>query len=202
MKLLFSFIILINANCVNGQTDTAYLNLLYQKIRRLQPEGTIYYADKPDKQTLRYQYSTLTLRKFKSFGQNIADSFLIITKDEQRYLITELEKSLKSPLPDKLFENAKRLSSGKIFEFVDRLNRKLYDSVRHLSDSLQALHARRRLMRYWSFLFTNPIYIRNRTIFLQYFMYYNLSSGANYLTFYKKRDGNWVKWITVGGGAW
>jgi hypothetical protein len=201
-SLLCAIFGLLISTSASAQLDPDYLDVIYKRIRTLQPYGTIYYADRPNKEILKNQYNNLTRRRFKTLEKNIADSVLILTREEQQYLISELKKSISIPLPDNLFRDSKRVLFDSLVTNIDRVNRQIIDSVHNISDTVQYLGARKKNLLHWAFSFTKPIYIRHNTIFLSYFMYYYNSGGSQFFAFYKKRDNKWTRWIYFGGGDW
>jgi hypothetical protein len=93
-----------------------------------------------------------------------------------------------------------RISSDSIILVVEKSVRRAADSLKNLP--YNALTSRNYQRLPWAFFFTNPIYLRNRTICLGYFMYYRKSAGEHGLNVYKVQNGEFFRVGTIGGGAW
>jgi len=197
LTLLF----LLNYACLAAQSDTAFIKFLINKIRGLQPTGTIYYADVPYPKTFKHRVQHIKPGIYPGFKNGTVSESLKLTAKESRYIQDEHKKNLHKPFPDSLFENSCRIRSDSIIPFVDKLNLQIMDSVIKLSNPSGTNVWQLGLMR-WSFLFSRPIYLRNKTILVHYFMNYTLSSGENSFRFYKWNNNNWERWGVISGGAW
>src|SRR5450432_452905 len=96
---------------------------------------------------------------------------------------------------------SKRLSAKSIVPFVEGILRKTIDSLRQLPDTLAAV---KYYVQYkpWAFYFSDPIYLRKKTILIYYFMYYNNNGGEEDVWVCKKSSLQWIKLGVLGGGAW
>lgn len=203
MKLLLLFILsLANLKLATAQIDSEYIHLIHKRIRKIQPSGTIYYANHPDYGPIEYTLNYFNSRKFKSRLKDAGDSILTLTQKEQQYLISELKKAPKVSFPDSLFENSKCIIADSLVMHVERLNKQSQHSLPSIDDTIQTSIESEFKTRYWAFFFSNPIYIRNKSIFLTYFMFYDRSSGSQLLVFYKKHQDRWIPWIIAGSGDW
>ncbi len=196
--LYFSLSFLCAFRCC-AQEDSLYFTLINDFIKAIQDEGTIFYSDKPMKDVFRKHFKavSLTLKDVNpDRGRNLK-----ITVAEQSHILRQMKKSLTSKLPDNLFNNSKRISADGICEFVFRLSRNIYDSLISIPDSAAAFKYIRSIKQP-AFFFTHPIYIRNKSILICYFMWYINSSGEEWLGVYKKEGNKWVKWSIISGSAW
>ncbi|AXY77969.1 hypothetical protein D3H65_30000 [Paraflavitalea soli] len=182
-----------------AQPDSADRQFIHSQIRKYQRHGTIYYADRPLEGVLKLHVKELSKPVIKSIiGFHSTDS-IVLTAAERRFLIRQLKRSLTTALNDNLFPISKRIAVDDISAFVSARNRKIIDSLRAMGAAARdsffisnSIHE--------AFFFTMPIYIRDRSIFLHFFMWNTISGGAVNLSFYRKENDKWVKWIEVSGG--
>lgn len=198
LSILSIFFLFDPVLCI-AQPDSNTIQNLHLKIRNIQPHGTIYYADRIENRFLKPIRSEITKgtikRQFRTGTVAIS-----LTKKEIDFLKTAIAKYRKPYWPDNLFPDSKRMSSKTIAPYVDSLRISLVDSLRRNVNRDSSRFNYRDL--YWSFFFSEPIFIRDKTIFLQFFLYYSMSSGQYDWSFYRKENGKWVKWIPVEWGAW
>jgi hypothetical protein len=185
-----------------GQIDSEYTAFIYNKIRALQHEGTIYYADRPEIIKLSELKEDLKPHSFKSRLKNFPDTVLKLTHKEKEYIILEWKRSFKNSFPDNLFPNSICLNFYSLIRKVDSLNIQRMDSLRKLRVANPQEKIVLGVRRLWSFGFSRPIYLRRKSIMCCYFMYYSLSGGEEDLAFYRHKDGKWIRGIVFGGGAW
>jgi hypothetical protein len=197
MKILILNIVMLTSLVVNSQIrDSAYLNFINGQLRRLQPNGIIYYSDKISKRQIEpiIKMAPLQLLQLKNKG-------LVFTSSEKAYIIANLKRIPVSTRADSLFPDSKRLGADTLVRFVERNFRKKIDSLLHSPDSLfvrkNYIH-----MRPWAFFFSEPVYLRNRTILIYYFVYYFNSSGEEAVWVCRKNNSTWDKIGIIGGGAW
>jgi|GEM_PF-1228446 len=200
MKLLFScFVLLLFAFQLTAQPDSTDLQFIHSQIRKYQRHGTIYYANQPLEGVLKRQLKELSKPVIKSIiGLHSTDSIVLIPS-ERSFLTNQLKRSLITVLDDNLFPNSRRIAVADITAFVSNKNRKIIDSVRAIGPAARDSFFISNSM-HEAFFFTMPIYIRDRSIFLHFFMWNTMGGGAVYLSFYRKENDQWVKWIEVSGG--
>ncbi len=206
MRLVLSSILfLLTDNCLFAQNEQTDFEPIVAIIRQFQPAGTVYYGDNADKKIYNKLGVLLNKSFFKSQWDTTNENILKLTAGERKYIQSQLVYSAKLRFPDSLFKDSKRVQKDSLVPFVDGLNRIFLDSISHLPDTIKAIAFRDyRLYRYWSFIFTKPIYIRNRTVTVFYFMYYAMNGGAHGADFYRRKVSKWQRWIMVPGigGAW
>ncbi len=197
MKIPTLIFAVLSALIVNSQVqDTTYLKLIGDQMRILQPNGILYYSDKlPQKNVERILKDVpLQLKKLKDKG-------IVLTDPERKYIIYSLNKALKSIQKDNLFLKSKRLSIDTLVPVVENINRREIDSIRQTADSLMIFKKNLYSTR-WAFSFSEPIYLRQATILIYYFMYYLNSGGEEAIWVCKKEEQTWKKITVLGGGAW
>lgn len=162
-----------------GQEDTTTLHFLNNIIKRKSDTSLIYYTDKVDVGMYDYMMKKKLLKRhIKAIGST-NKSTLTLTSAEVNQLKQSLAASKSHQWQEELFPSSKRISSDSThsFLFSDR-NKDLY-------------------------LFSRPSFIRDNTIALFYVVH--LCCGGIYgpvdLSFYRKENGKWQKWIMIDGGA-
>src|SRR5687768_3751410 len=120
--LLLSTIYFLN---VDAQPTAADWHFVESKIRRSQPEGVVYYADRLD----HFAVDNLcpAIKKTTLVGNR--QESIRLTAKEKNYIISALTKTYETALPDSLFANSKRVPREAIVDLVQRTNRRFSDSV-------------------------------------------------------------------------
>lgn len=174
-----------------AQSDTGYLSLLNQQIRAIQPGGIIYYADKPAGAAI-HAYFSPTNDAFDLVQKH----GLTFTAAEKKYIIRQLKKFRTLSWPDSLFDLSKRIGADTIVRFVQLKGRLIADSLPPAANYSEAS-----AVRPWAFFFSQPIYLRNNTLLLCYFMYFHLNAGEHGVRIFKKEKDQWSSRGAFGGGV-
>lgn len=202
MKLFLCLLLFLPGIIIlNAQLDTAYKTYIYDQIRQLQPKGTIYYADQPVKRLLVVHIRAIKSKIRRPFNISFPDTVFALTAKEKQYVESELRRLYNYQLPDNTFPDSKVIKSDSIISMIDKLNFHIYDSIQNLIH-LKKISEKNYLRRFWSFCFTPPIFLRNRTLMIYYFMNYAVNGGQEDFDIYRQKDGKWIKWIHLAGGAW
>jgi hypothetical protein len=181
-----------------AQFDTASLNALQSLIRHYQKSGTIYYG-KYDPGLAKDKFDFLLSRK--EFSRSDRRK-ITLTFDERSQLLKELNKFQTFELKDSLFENSSKIPSDSLISLTVKLNKIKIDSFYKAGDSLSAWKYMTSNSQYCSFLFTRPIYLKNKTIMVFCFAWMVNHNGDERLSFYKKTGMSWQKWKTIILGAY
>ncbi|PWT96040.1 MAG: hypothetical protein C5B52_16635 [Bacteroidetes bacterium] len=192
----FVLIALINFGIgnLNAQSDTAFLKVLEARIKEIQPEYTVNYSDLPF-DDFEQIFPNEKLRLRFTDGQK---EYIHLTNNEKSKIISKLKSALKLRLPDSLLNNSKRFLRDSIADHVEKLNKQVSDSIAKQRNLNYSIYVR----RYWSFSFSLPIYLRNKTVMVFYYSYYDTSSGMSWLEVRMKSG---AKWTRAGGmflAAW
>jgi hypothetical protein len=205
MKMLISFFLLILSCATVPAQDKQNVPdspaIIYKQIRRITPSATIYYADRIGAGVLQKHIIALNHSTVKTILKPYSN-YIKLTKAERHYLVTQLKESIKSSWPDNLFPGSKRMPADSFLVHMDKINTETIGFIKAIEDK-DSLTKYSNAFRGYSavFTFTKPIYIRNHTIFLQYFNWYD-GGGAESLYFYRKENNEWKKWILVSAGDW
>jgi hypothetical protein len=173
--------------------------LLFLVIHKYQIKGTIHYASHCRDRVLS--------REMKELSQEVivnelrSDSIRLSAK-ERRYLLRQLKKPENIELPDNLFPDSKRVEPDSLEEFVVRQNQRIRDSLMASGNPKARDEYYSGKTLYLPFYFTRPIYLRNRSIILFHFMWRFRNGGSHDLSFYRKENGKWKRWISISGGDW
>lgn len=180
-----------------AQADSTYLSLLHQMIRKVQPFRTIHYAP-----------ATMEIMPKGCEGEIKNEIFpadsttsLKLTNRERRYLKQQLKTSQKPHWPDHLFPDSKLITDS-MESKLRKLNRALYDSIMKLENKYDFGKNGFGYRTYWGFWFSRPVYLRNKSILIFYFMWYHNSGGENNLLIYRKEGNNYRHRMYICGGAW
>jgi len=116
------------------------------------------------------------------------DKILLLSRDEQRLIVSELDSIRNFCWPENLFARSKRVPWKELLSYAKY--EPAYDSLtkRWANDS-------------YVYSFSKPVYIRNGTI--AYFGMARMCGGdcgQDEEAFYKYENGKWVKFISLGTG--
>jgi hypothetical protein len=179
MRAFLTISSLFNFYVCFGQEDTATLHFLNNIIKRKSDKSLIYYTDRVDAGMYDYMMKKQLLKSpIKAIGST-SKSTLTLTSAEINQLKHSLTTAKSHKWREDLFSSSKRISSDSTHSFL-------------ISDRNKDLY-----------LFSLPAFIRNNTIALFYVVH--LCCGGIYgpvdLSFYRRENGKWQKWITIDGGA-
>lgn len=203
MKQFINIIFLtLITHSVLSQTENSSIINLEKIIRSINPNGTIVYTDRVNKDILSKHFKFLKNKKIKGISSDTKENSIILTKTERNYILSKLKEFMRPYWKDSLFLKSRRInldsavafSNKKIKEISNRVNLKSLDSLKFLYPGLN-----------WEaavFSFSDIIYLRNNSIFLNYCLWYDGRGGAEDLYFYRKEYGTWKRWILVSAGDW
>lgn len=179
MKAFLIIILLSISTLVFAQLDSTTFQFLNSVIKRKTDSSTIFYTDKVDSGMYSNMVNKSLIKKTIKDIDKRNKNKLHLTTREIKYLKQRLEGNNLQQWPENLFTNSKRIAndSTHLFLVKDR-DRDLY-------------------------LLSKPIFIRGNAIALFYVAH--LCCGGIYgpvdLSFYKKENNKWQKWIRIDGGA-
>lgn len=190
--LVFNLILCQTLSIVFAQDSTDIL-FIESKLRDIQPDGTIYYSDRPMQDI--YQQFKKSIRK-KVVNHN--NDTLVFSSKEIKTISNLLKTNMQTPYDDTLFRNAIKISANEIVTTVETRKQQMLDSLAQLDRSKMP----KRQFLPWAFSFSRPIYFRNKEWMLFYFFYYQHSSGQHGLYLYKRTNNSWDYWGILQYGAW
>lgn len=196
MKKHLLLLLAISAIQSQAQIDSESCEILLERVRSVQPFDTIHYARTPQQSLL-----SSSLDYLKNYPRHRKHDSLKLTRAERIYIYREMKKKSRIDLPADLFPLSRMMKTDSIIGQIETTVWTTFDSIRKESDLLAAEWARLHFHT-WAYFFTRPVFIRNNTVCVFYFMYYLLSSGQDGIECYQKRNGKWKRVLTIGGGAW
>jgi len=191
LALLFMTSIVVKSQIV----DSGYLHFIGKEMRRLQPNGNLYYADRLQKS----DYVDI-LKNAKLGFKELERKGLSFNNAERKYIFAQLKRMDESVQADTLFPNSQRLRFDTLIPFVERQFRKRVDAIQLSSSPAKAGSYFENVT--WAFSFSDPIYLRKKSILIYFFRYYVNSGGEVAIWVYQKGNDHWKRIGALGGGAW
>ena len=191
LALLFMTSIVVKSQIV----DSGYLHFIGKEMRRLQPNGNLYYADRLQKS----DYADI-LKNAKLGFKELERKGLSFNNAERKYIFAQLKRMDESVQADTLFPNSQRLRFDTLIPFVERQFRKRVDAIQLSSSPAKAGSYFENVT--WAFSFSDPIYLRKKSILIYFFRYYVNSGGEVAIWVYQKENDHWKRIGALGGGAW
>jgi len=149
LALLFMTSIVVKSQIV----DSGYLHFIGKEMRRLQPNGNLYYADRLQKS----DYADI-LKNAKLGFKELERKGLSFNNAERKYIFAQLKRMDESVQADTLFPNSQRLRFDTLIPFVEWQFRKRVDAIQLSSSPVKAGSYFENVT--WAFSFSDPIYLR------------------------------------------
>lgn len=203
-RIIFCIISLQTVICnkTYGQVGREDTTILLKVFREVSIQELLVYVDKVNMQ----KSIPIRLKEFIQSGKlsnirkNKSGTLSALTKAEKKYLLTNIKR--KTNWPDNLFANSKRINADSLWTFLNQENINRITNINKAAlnqDSLAYKKATRQFP--FVFVFTKPVYIRNNTICLISFAAMcGRDCGRDEISFYKKENNVWTKWIVVSAG--
>jgi hypothetical protein len=207
MKSLFLCLSILTCNHCFAQIDPDDTTIFRQIISHIRRSDPIVYVTNVPGRRIPHDSNTFVQHGLNTFIQRgIVFSFtkedsLLLTKTEDQYLRKQLSK--KTKWPEELFRGSKGIPMDSMWSYLEQQGVIKYEKIKK-ADSTRDMAAINKLQRLYSyvFVFTKPIYIRNKTICLvSYAAMCGGDCGINGVTIYKKENNRWAEWIEVESGA-
>lgn len=194
MKYLFlTFLILVTQVliCQDYSKDTLVIKeVLATELRN---EDSIVYTDKIEDWIINFIKKELDNYIDNGANKHNYDQLLKIGEYEKDSLNKQIEELRNFKWRDSLIHNAKAISIDSIRVFIRNYDRSL-PQEKEEPNTVTTICRRGPIL----FSFSKPMYIRNETICLIYIRKLSrIYEGNEKLSFYKKDEENWVKWITL-----
>ena len=199
MKNALAFVILATVFLAASQPMAEDFRLVEMMIRNIQPEGKIVYTNKLIPERIDFACKVLGQDVIAGPDGAAGRNSIILSKTEKKLLIQALRDNLNLNLNDNLFRGSKMVKS----EYLPGYFRKYYqDFSEKLTDPYIDHKAQANIMKMYKrpivFAFTMPVYIRNKSICVSYISYRcGNSCGYDELSFYKKTNDEWTKYIVA-----
>lgn len=176
--------------------------ILFKAFREVSLQKTIVYVDTVNKDCKVPNLLKEVFQKNKIIdkGNSKPKNVLKLTKAEKNYLLTQIGQQI--VWNNGLFPNSVRIDSDSMWTYLMRQK-----SIKKASMSETILNhdtiTFKELNRQYNFvyIFTKPIYIRDNTICLiTYSAMCGTDCGRSEISFYKKENNIWSKWLIVSAG--
>jgi hypothetical protein len=169
-------------------------------LRKEHPNGTLYYTDKLDSGTISWIKEYLQKKKFINITRK--DNHRIrLSGKEKEYLDSSINKLYSICWKDSLYENSRSIPVDSMWTHIQKKNREFSKLASDAAVAGKTLSINNRVNFSNTFQFTFPIYFRDRSIFLLYFIRLcGGECGVQELAFYKLENGHYEKWISVNWG--
>jgi hypothetical protein len=173
------------------------------KCATMRTEGTVFtYADK----SVGWQRigEKLADRKFRGITKQTEYNSITLSMKERRYLRQQIEENKGFTWNDSLIANSRRIKSDSVMKIISEQFRIYRDEINnallnHDTIALNRIVAKKP----WVYGFSKPLYLRDDTICLLYHLAFgDGDSGYDEVSFYKKENNLWTKWIVIGEGEY
>jgi hypothetical protein len=180
-----------------AQTDTSYLNFIYEGIRYGQQNGTIHYASNLKPFEIKEWAHKLYKKHLIGYVERDDQDTLTLTREERKYIQKQLKTSLNSSWPDKMFPDSKVLSADSINKFVQDTNLVILKARWEMDTPGNRLNH-----VFWGFRFSRPIFLRGNSLLIFYLKRFATFGGEENVIVYRKEGNSWKRWMLVYGVAW
>jgi hypothetical protein len=199
MRAICLFILLTSfASISYSQADS--LQPIRDWIKGFKSNGQVIYADRLSKYSVDFISSHLNKRAYTTKMKDGTVRSLKLSKKEHRYLLKNVKELGSHVFPNILFENSLVMPEDSILHFL----KGLYEAERRKYDTMSLREKADRFQRPWwpnIFIFSKPIMLRNNSLMLLYTLRrYGENGGEILLSFYKKIDGSWTRWVFASQG--
>ena len=193
------FLIFTLINTSFAQNDRSELIFLEGLIRNNQPEGKIIYTDKINKNDLDKIKSKFKKNTIYDISKTRNQSFIILTKQEKKYLFQQLEIARRPYWKENIFPGSQLIIEEDAFNYIKKTTQEYLENYNKPTNSeTDRMNLVKNYQRPNIFKFSKPIYLRNRSVCLIYFASIcGNPCGFDELCFYKIANNTWTKWIVV-----
>jgi hypothetical protein len=200
MKTLVIFILFFSLiNFVSGQNNVQEIAFIEKNIREYQSEGSIYYSEKISKKELNNIKEKIQVQSIYDHKKADNKNYLNLTRQEKKYLMSQLEICCTPTWQDDLFKDSKIVKSDDIVSYIKTSYTEYLEKYNNPNNSEEErMTMVKNYQRPNVFTFSKPVYLRDETLF---FFYFSSTCGDpcgfEEFSFYKKENNEWKKWIVV-----
>ena len=174
---------------IHAQSGKEGIQLIEYLIRQKQGTARIIYIDSIGwSNYIEFVKQKLAKRKLKGVGWKKSNS-IVLTKTERAYIFNQLDAYKNQVWDDSLFIHSIRISENDCSRYLQQFAlAKQFGRVKSGN-------------QYWRF--TTPVFIRGGSMALIGIVYMcGGLCGEDELSFYKKTDSGWQRWVMVSGGVY
>jgi len=200
MKFLLVWILLVaHIQLLVAQTDEHEIKFIEKLIRETQPEGQIIYAEKISKNDFKKLKDKIKVPSIYDRSKTVNQNYINLTSKEKNNLLQQLENCSVPFWKEELFPNSKIFKSDDAVSFIKK---SYLDYLENYNNPNNTEEDRMTMVKNYQrptiFKFSKPVYLRDNTMF---FFYFSSTCGDpcgfEEISFYKKENNQWVKWIVV-----
>jgi hypothetical protein len=186
-----------------SQIDSATTAIIESILRKEHSEGKLYYTDKLDSNIILEIKHKIKARKYMLNNTLGEFETIVISKKEKKYIDSILNKTYAYIWSDSLFANSKRIPKDSMWTHIERKNKEFYAQKSFDTSKNEIIKSiGRQVQNANTFQFSPIIYLREKSIFLFYFIRLCGSlCGVYELYFYRLENGKYKKWLLLSGGA-
>jgi hypothetical protein len=189
----------LNIRTTYGQTNQQDTTILMKAFREITRQEQIVYVDTVDMKGYVPDDLKRAIKKGKITDERKTKppNSLKLTKTEQNYLLERLGQQ--TVWADNLFTDGRCLNSDSMWIYLREENTKKIAAINKAVMVKDTLALKKAQSKYsYVFTFTKPVYIRDNTVCLISFAALcGQDCGQSEISFYKKINDEWVKWILV-----
>lgn len=205
MRVYLIISLLLFVQCLNfietfgqiSKDDNAILNNIFKQVTI---NEFIVYVDTVNNTDFAAHYRLKDIINKGVITDRKQEKTIILTKKEKKYLLLQLCEP--TVWADSLFPNSKRIQSNEMWTYLSQENNKRREAINQAYLEKDTLKIKK--LRYdYTFVFSllRPIYIRNNTVCLtSYSAMCGVDCGRTEISFYKKENNEWTKWIIISAG--
>jgi hypothetical protein len=200
MKRLPLLLLLLVSNIASfAQAEKDAISFLEKIIRNTQTDGQIIYTDKINKNVLEKVRNGLDKRLITGVTAETENNSIELTKQEKKYILTELENSTYPYWNENLFNDSKLIREENSTAYIKKV---FQEYSENLNNPTSSTSDRLALIKNYSapnvFEFSMPVYLRDNTVCFVFMSYLcGNPCGFDELCFYKKENNVWKKWVVV-----
>jgi hypothetical protein len=156
--------------------DSLIIEVVRQIVKPPDKGEVLLYSNSLSSEFSQYCKRKLNRRSYIFFEDGDAGDTLVLTKKEKDYIIRKLDSVQNYSWKEEVFPNSKIVVQDTLWDYL-------------LKNHKAVVHQ-----------FSKPIFIRDNSICLIYYMIFKGAGGPSYFGFYKKKNGIWEEWISVSSG--
>lgn len=197
-KLIIIFFILVSNQTAWSQVPLEDATFLEKIIREKKSSGEIVYTNHlsgPD--------GVMILHKLKSPQIHSAESesnFIELSRNERKQLEMQIKELVQPFWNRNLFRSCQMIEHVNVQAYFKSVYNHYSETLSNPNNSqLDKSNLLKETPQPFVFEFTPPLYLRNKTVCLLFMKTVcGVNCSSSELTFFKKENDKWVKWVSVG----
>jgi hypothetical protein len=198
MKRFICYIFILFANCSFAQLASVDSILLQKAIRDKRPEGNIVYTDKINESDLYQLFVKLKDESFRGATTDTKMNVMTISKQERKDLEKKLKNLSKPYWQSQLFTDSKMIQEQNVMVYYKSVYQEYSETFTNPNNTQQ--DKSQLLMNTpqpYVFEFSPPVYFRDNFCFIYMKTFCGNGCGSTEMSFYKKQDDKWEKFVVL-----